>query len=176
MAARATPIARPLLGWRRAETHALCAALGLPVLDDPMNDDVAFRRVAIRHEVLPLLDRVAGRDLMPVLARQAALLREETEFLDALAASRWPGPDGRAEPTLRALPPVLARRALRNWLGAPPPSADEVARVLAVVERHRAGGGARRWPGGPPDPRRPRAHAVGSASGPHGRLERMTGD
>ena len=128
-------IARPLLGWRRADTHALCSRLGLPVFDDPMNHDPGFRRVVIRHEVLPLLERVAGRDLTPVLARQAALLREETEFLDGLAVAAWPGADGRTDvASLRALPPVLARRALRNWLGAPPPSADEIARVLAVVE------------------------------------------
>ena len=128
-------IVRPLLGWRRADTHALCEQRGLPVLDDPMNHDGRFRRVAIRHEVMPLLERIAGRDLTPVLARQAALLREETEFLDALAVAAWPGPGGRADAAaLRALPPVLARRALRNWLGAPPPSADEIARVLVVVE------------------------------------------
>ena len=128
-------IARPLLGWRRADTRALCEARGLPVLDDPMNHDGTFRRVAIRHEVMPLLERIAGRDLTPVLARQAALLREETEFLDALAVAAWPGPDGCADTAaLRALPPVLARRALRNWLGAPPPSSDELGRVLAVVE------------------------------------------
>ena len=130
-------IARPLLGWRRADTRALCEQRGLPVLDDPMNHDGSFRRVAIRHEVMPLLERIAGRDLTPVLARQAALLREETEFLDALAVAAWPGPDGRAEAAaLRSLPPVLARRALRNWLGAPPPSADELARVLAVADGH----------------------------------------
>jgi tRNA(Ile)-lysidine synthase len=135
MAARRDAFARPLLGWRRSETRALCAELGLPVFDDPMNEDLAFRRVAVRQEVLPLLDRVAGRDLVPVLARQAELLREESEFLDALAASRWPGPEGRAQADeLCALPPVLARRALRCWLGVPPPSAAEVARVLAVAD------------------------------------------
>ena len=33
----------------------------------------------------------------------------------------------------RALPPVLARRALRNWLGVPPPRPTS-SRVLVVVE------------------------------------------
>jgi tRNA(Ile)-lysidine synthetase-like protein len=49
-------VVRPLLGMRRADTRALCATLGLPVLDDPMNDDPAFRRVAVRRDVLPLLE------------------------------------------------------------------------------------------------------------------------
>jgi tRNA(Ile)-lysidine synthase len=135
MAATRGTIMRPLLGWRRADTRALCEARDLPVLDDPMNSDGAFRRVAIRHEVMPLLERVAGRDLTPVLARQAQLLREESAFLDELATAAWPGPDGRTDAaSLRALPLVLARRALRTWLGAPPPSADEIARVLAVAD------------------------------------------
>jgi hypothetical protein len=35
--------------------------------------------------------------------------------------------------TLVALPAPLARRAVRQWLGAPPPSLAEVERVLAVA-------------------------------------------
>lgn len=125
--------ARPLLDLRRRDTLAICDALGLDVVDDPMNDDVAYRRVAIRRRVLPLLCDVAGRDLVPVLNRQAEVLRAESEFLDELAAAAWPGPDGPTARALRALPPVLARRAVRGWLGAPPPSHAEVARVLAVA-------------------------------------------
>jgi tRNA(Ile)-lysidine synthase len=132
-------VVRPLLGMRRAETSALCASLGLPVLHDPMNDDEAFRRVAVRLRVLPLLSGVAGRDLVPVLARQAALLREESAFLDELARAAWPGADGTSARALAALSPVLARRAVRQWLGPPPPSSAEVTRVLEVAEgRHRA--------------------------------------
>jgi len=132
---------RPLLDARRADTRALCAALGLPVFDDPMNDDRAFRRVAIRHDVLPYLSALAERDLVPVLARQAEILRSDSEFLDELAARAWPGREaggdgGDHEPraaSLAALPLPLARRALRQWLGAPPPSLAEIDRVLAVA-------------------------------------------
>ncbi|MEX1006513.1 MAG: tRNA lysidine(34) synthetase TilS [Acidimicrobiia bacterium] len=139
MPARRGFVVRPLLGFRRAETSALCAALGLPVLHDPMNDDEAFRRVAVRRRVLPMLSDVAGRDLVPVLARQAELLREESAFLDELAQAAWPGADGTSARALAALSPVLARRAVRQWLGPPPPSSAEVTRVLQVAAgRHRA--------------------------------------
>jgi tRNA(Ile)-lysidine synthase len=132
-------VVRPLLGVRRVETSALCAALGLPVLHDPMNDDESFRRVAVRRHVLPVLSDVAGRDLVPVIARQADLLREESGFLDELARAAWPGPDGTSARALTALPSVLARRAVRQWLGPPPPSSAEVTRVLLVASgRHRA--------------------------------------
>ncbi len=139
MAVRRGFVVRPLLGFRRAETSALCSALGLPVLHDPMNDDEAFRRVAVRRRVLPLLSGVAGRDLVPVLARQADLLREESAFLDDLARAAWPGSDGPSARALSALAPVLARRAVRQWLGPPPPSSAEVSRVLLVAAgRHRS--------------------------------------
>jgi tRNA(Ile)-lysidine synthase len=133
MSAHRGALARPLLGFRRAETTALCDALALQPLHDPMNDDEAFRRVAVRRRVLPMLEGVAGRDLVPVLARQAELLREESDFLDGLADAAWPGSDGLSASALVALPPVLARRAVRRWLGPPPPSLAEVTRVLQVA-------------------------------------------
>ncbi|HEY8216548.1 MAG TPA: hypothetical protein VIH82_05405, partial [Acidimicrobiia bacterium] len=88
----------------------------------------------IRHDVLPMLVSGAARDLVPVLARQADVLRDESEYLDALARAAWP-PDGDHAPSalLARLPRPLARRAVRCWLGAPPPSFDEVERVLAVA-------------------------------------------
>jgi tRNA(Ile)-lysidine synthase len=132
-------LVRPLLGFRRGEMSVLCAALGLPVLHDPMNEDESFRRVAVRRHVLPVLSDVAGRDLVPVIARQADLLREESSFLDELARAAWPGPDGASARELAALSSVLARRAVRQWLGPPPPSSAEVTRVLLVAAgRHRA--------------------------------------
>jgi tRNA(Ile)-lysidine synthase len=133
MSPRRGHIMRPLLGFRRADTRAMCDALGLAVLDDPMNHDVEFRRVAIRREVLPMLSTLAARDLVPVLARQADILRSESEFLDALASAAWPDDDPPTVAALAALPTVLARRAVRNWLGSPPPSSAEVDRVLAVA-------------------------------------------
>ena len=124
----------PLLGLRRAETHALCAALGLTPVQDPSNDDPAFVRNRVRHELLPLCAAVAGRDPVPLLARQATVLRDETELLDALASAAVPDPtDARA---LSRAPRPLARRALRRWLRAAqghPPSLAEVERVLSVA-------------------------------------------
>jgi hypoxanthine phosphoribosyltransferase len=124
----------PLLGLRRAETHALCTGLGLVPVHDPSNDDPAFVRNRVRHELLPLCAEVAGRDPVPLLARQAAVLRDETELMDALAADAVPDPaDARA---LARAPRPLARRALRRWLRAAeghPPSLAEVERVLSVA-------------------------------------------
>ena len=148
MAPRSGRIVRPMLGLRRSETDAICSALGFDPVHDPMNDDRAFRRVWVRSEVLPVLSDGARRDLVPVLARQADLLRDESTFLDALAAAHWPT-DTASAADLAALPPVLARRAVRCWLGVPPPRLDEVEAVLGVARRERRAvdlaGGRRVW-------------------------------
>jgi tRNA(Ile)-lysidine synthase len=129
---------RPLLGLRRWETAALCAAERLSPVADPSNHDPRYRRNRVRAEVLPLLSDVAGRDLVPVLARQANLLSDDATLLESLSEA--------IDPTyaqqLAHAPVPLARRAVRRWLRAEetgadaerhPPSAGEVARVLVVA-------------------------------------------
>ena len=121
---------KPILALRRRETHALCAGLGLEPVVDPSNADPAFRRNRVRHELVPLLDAIAERDVVAVLARQAELLRDDAEVLDGLAATLDPT-DARA---LAAAPAALARRAVRRWLTTDhPPDAATVERVLAVA-------------------------------------------
>ncbi len=122
----------PLLAVRRAETHALCQVQGLEPVEDPSNADRRFVRNRVRHELLPLASAIAGRDLVPVLARQAALLADEARLLDDMAAEIDPG-DAEA---LSAAPAPLARRATRRWSrGAEPhpPDLAAVERVLAVA-------------------------------------------
>ncbi len=132
MAVRRGSLVRPLLGLRHADTLELCARLGLTPVHDPMNDDLAFRRVWLRREVIPSLERAAGRDLSTVLARQSEVLRTESELLDELGAAAWPVAGVARARDLAVLPIALARRALRVWLGYPPPSLDEIDAVLAV--------------------------------------------
>ena len=122
----------PILALRRSETRLLCADLGLEWVEDPTNADPAFRRNRVRAELLPLLESIAARDPVPVLARQAAVLRSEAELLDALAAELDPT-DARG---LAAAPLALARRAVRRWLAAGrthPPDLATVDRVLTVA-------------------------------------------
>jgi tRNA(Ile)-lysidine synthase len=130
------PRRRPIRRLRRAETHGLCAELGLEPVQDPSNLDPVHRRNRVRHELLPVLDAIAERDVVAVLARQAELLRDDADLLDALAAAIDPT-DAAA---LAAAPLSLARRAVRGWLrdGAEhhPPDRATVDRVLAVARGH----------------------------------------
>ncbi|HWE56797.1 MAG TPA: tRNA lysidine(34) synthetase TilS [Acidimicrobiales bacterium] len=127
---------RPLLGLRRSETVEVCRRSRLDPLADPSNQDDRFRRNRVRSELLPLVNLIAERDVVPVLARQGALLADDAELLDDLAAA--------VDPTdvaaLRSAPAPLARRALRSWLRAGaerhPPTAAELARVMDVAAGH----------------------------------------
>ena len=138
---------RPLLGVRRSTTRQACADQGLPVWDDPWNADPRFTRVRLRTEVLPLLEDVLGGGVAPALARTAAMLREDVEALDALAAAELPrlrGPDGDlpAGP-VAALPAALRRRVLRGWLlagGVPDLRSVHLAAVDALLTRWRGQG------------------------------------
>ena len=121
---------RPLLQLRRSETKALCDALGISVFNDPTNDDERFQRNRIRHEVLPLLESLAKRDLVPVLTRQADLLRDDDDLLNELAGALDPS-DAVA---LANAPIALSRRAIRSWLTNPlVPDSATVERVLEVA-------------------------------------------
>jgi tRNA(Ile)-lysidine synthase len=138
MPVRQGTVVRPLLGLRHRDALEICARLGLAPVVDPMNGDTRFRRVWLRREVLPALEAGAGRDLRGLLARQAEVMRDESDLLDELArrALADAGDPPRAD-RIAALDPALARRALRRWIGGPPPSLAtiEALRGLAAGER-----------------------------------------
>jgi len=124
----------PILSLRRSETVAFADALGVEIVHDLSNEDPRYRRNRVRSELLPLLDDIAGRDLVPVVVRQADLLRDESALLDELAAH--------IDPTdvhvLRAAPVALRRRVLRRWLRENSsdgyfPDSSVIERVMRVV-------------------------------------------
>ena len=134
-----SPQRRPLLALRRAETHALCAAEGLVPVVDASNDDPAFTRNRVRHELLPFLGDIGRRDPVPLLCRLAEHATEEVALLDALAAAV----DPTSAQELRDAAPPVARRAIRAWLRPHlegyAPDAAAVDRVLGVARGEATG-------------------------------------
>jgi tRNA(Ile)-lysidine synthase len=132
---------KPLRDLRRSSLHEFVESTPFVALHDETNDSPVFRRNRVRHELIGLLDDVAGRDVVPILARQAALLHDERTWLDELArddqAVSLEDADCRV---LRAWPRARLRRWLRVQLrgvdqgdGSHPPSASEVERAIDVV-------------------------------------------
>ena len=135
---------KPILALRRAETHRLCTLLNIEVAIDPTNTDPRFRRNRVRHDLLPLLDDIADRDVVPLLTRTSRLLRDDETLLAELSTAIDPTD---AQAVAGAAPP-LARRALRRWVidtisdaagdsTAPderhPPDLATIDRILAVA-------------------------------------------
>ncbi|MDE3204169.1 MAG: tRNA lysidine(34) synthetase TilS [Acidobacteriota bacterium] len=126
-------VRRPLLGIRKHHTMEVCRRAGLAPFEDPTNADGRYRRNRVRADLIPLMNAIAERDVVPLLARQASVMGATADLLDVLAA----GIDPTDVEGLRSAPAVLAQRSLRAWLrsgaGHHPPSAAEVARVMDVV-------------------------------------------
>jgi tRNA(Ile)-lysidine synthase len=141
------PWHRPLLGLRRAVTHAACAELGLTPWQDPHNADPRFTRTRLRSEVLPLLDDVLGGGVAEALARTATSLREDTEILDELADRALTETASGADldtVRLAALPDAVRRRVIRGWLlagGASGLTDKQIRGVDTLVTAWRGQGG-----------------------------------
>ncbi|HEU4742637.1 MAG TPA: tRNA lysidine(34) synthetase TilS [Meiothermus sp.] len=113
-------VARPLLGFARAELRAYLRTKGAGWLEDPTNQDPALDRNYLRHQILPRLEaRFSGA--MGSLARFAEVRQAEDPLLEEGAAQRllpdrrWPVGAYRAVPLERSAP-GLRRRAIRQIL------------------------------------------------------------
>ncbi len=114
-------LVQPLFDVDREEVEGFCRALHLRPRRDPMNEDTRYLRAAIRHEVMPVLERSTGRGVVRSIARTADLLRGDRDELASVAAAAYRdsvkgdrGSDVRFDAAkLRALPPTVASRVIR---------------------------------------------------------------
>ena len=143
----AVTVARPLLGWTKADLVHLVSAAGIEPVDDPSNRDPRFDRVAIRA----FLSANAQFDPLR-LARTASACAEADAALDwaadQLAEDRTTAQGGewRIDPT--GLPRELKRRLLaraiaevRREHGLEPPwtGNEDVEGLLSALESGAAG-------------------------------------
>lgn len=109
---------RPLLNAPRSAIEAYARHHRLKWVEDDSNDDRAYMRNFLRHDVLPLIEgRLPGTRV--VLARGARLQAEASDLLDVLAAQDIAGhahADRIATAALLDLPAHRARNALRYFL------------------------------------------------------------
>jgi tRNA(Ile)-lysidine synthase len=113
---------RPLLDLRRDVVAQSLADQGIEPWVDPQNADSAFSRVRVRASVLPLLEAELGPGVAQALARTAAQLTEDADYLDALAAatleSSATGEGTLSTEILATLHPAIRIRCLRIWLAS----------------------------------------------------------
>jgi tRNA(Ile)-lysidine synthase len=114
-------IIRPLLTQRRRALRALLVSAGIEWLEDPSNDDRAFLRNRIRHEILPALAVAGHPEIVEALGRAARHARQATNAIEGMAARELarlarPGPGELILPLgeLRELPGEIAAEVLRQ--------------------------------------------------------------
>jgi tRNA(Ile)-lysidine synthase len=136
---------RPLINQSKAELEAYAKANKLKWIEDPSNQNIQYRRNAIRKQIMPRLEKIQT-DAVAGLARSAKVLAEAQSLLDRLAKQ-----DGstvilqkglKAKPLLalaqRDLP--AANNLVRYWLkshGLAMPSQERLAswwKDLAIVK------------------------------------------
>jgi tRNA(Ile)-lysidine synthase len=136
-------LARPLLGFTRAETTAYCEERGLAWRDDASNDELSYARNRVRHGLVPELAKVHPAAAGNVL-RTAALLRDEAEVLDALVDAELDGSGEGGRGTIgldrfAELPTALRRLVLQRLAdraaGRPVPGAARFADQVAGLRR-----------------------------------------
>lgn len=146
---------RPFLGLRRDETLTICQALDLDPWHDPANQDPAYLRVRVRHQVMPHLSAELGPGITESLARSATILGQDADFLDRLAQAEYSKlaqvsaensqivSISLPEDALRELPPALRTRVLAMAaveLGGVQPSLERLGAAQSLLARKGSAG------------------------------------
>lgn len=141
-------IVRPLLDCGREELRSWLRRRRIRWMDDVANFNDAIPRCRVRLALIPEIARVMGKprdEIVASLARSAAILRDEDEFLE----SQIPNPE---IPDFKfqlpfGCPAALSRRAVRRWLLG---NAGAAAAGFDCVEtlRNARAGAAVNLPGG----------------------------
>ncbi len=136
---------RPLLDVSRTETLQFCQEQGLPIWEDPYNQNLHYARNRIRQELLPYLKSHFNPQVETALSQTAEILRAEVDYLEHAAFNLWQEAiisesDHRLETSvrlnrlvLRRAPLALQRRAIRQFIATFQPKAPNFEQVEAVT-------------------------------------------
>jgi len=141
---------RPFLGLRRADTLEICVVEGLDPWHDPSNEDPAFARSRTRVEVLPMLEEKLGPGVAESLARTAAILQLDADYLEDVANDTFARLQERSgtelslpEAALRELAPALRFRVIAKAavaVGGQQPSYQRLLAAEALLRRQGSAG------------------------------------
>jgi tRNA(Ile)-lysidine synthase len=133
---------QPILDVTRREVEAFCRAAHMRPHIDPTNAQTRFLRNAVRIRALPAIERAVGRDVKPVIARTAAVLRADDDELrrrareatDELVADAPAGVEIDAT-GLATLAPSIAGRVVRGAMisSGVAPTEDAIEAVLDLA-------------------------------------------
>ncbi|MDA8277424.1 MAG: tRNA lysidine(34) synthetase TilS [Actinomycetota bacterium] len=127
---------KPILNLRKADTLRVCEIFSLNPVEDESNQSPKYRRNLVRTEVIPLLNQISKRDVVPIIARSTSLLRSDADFLTELSS----GVETNLVSELLSLDVAILVRVLRQrikMISGYPPSARSIERLLAFMGEKR---------------------------------------
>ena len=139
-------VIRPLIEIRRTELRQYAEDHRLQWCEDDTNHDLSIPRNRVRHELIPYLAREFSPAIADVLAREAAIARDDEDRLEReaidLASSivlrNTGGTIELAAGALSALHPALQARVARHALSMVPGPGhigfDQIQRLLALAK------------------------------------------
>ncbi len=106
-------IVRPLLGVWRAEIDAFAERHGLKFREDATNTQPAHSRNRMRHQLIPAIEKIFGREIKQAVWRSAEILAAEDEWIRGLISTDT---DELSVRQLREMPVAMQRRIVQSWL------------------------------------------------------------
>lgn len=73
---------RPLIKVPRASIETYCKDNGVEYITDSSNKDTIYFRNAVRHKILPMMNEITGKDVVPVLNRASESVGNDCDFID----------------------------------------------------------------------------------------------
>ena len=137
-------LVRPLLTTTRREIEDYLELYHIPHVEDSTNQDDAYTRNQVRHQVIPLLDEI-NPWFVPRMADTIRYLRSDNDYLSAQAAAvaRWARPAGDGGLSISAAllasqPDPIAVRIVSCLLGRLGEFQFRAAHLTAVVALSRS--------------------------------------
>lgn len=112
-------VLRPILDISRREIVSYLEHEGLPFVVDSTNEENIYRRNLMRHEVVPVLEKI-NPEFTKAVSQTTVLLSEDEFLLNSIAEDflSQNGGTSLSIDKLKALPLPILRRAIRKFIGS----------------------------------------------------------
>lgn len=128
---------RPMLSVSREEIDRYLSENGIKFRDDESNHEMFALRNRIRHQLIPKINEVFGRDTRPAIFRSSELAQRMGDWIDSENISPPVRDEGLDVAALREMPGARRDWILYQWLrssGIPDCGFAEVERVVEVLQ------------------------------------------
>tara|TARA_Y100001968_G_C19346650_1_gene712406 strand:- start:245 stop:1294 length:1050 start_codon:yes stop_codon:yes gene_type:complete len=138
-------LVRPLLSLNREETAQICKDFSLPILLDPTNENKEISRNRVRHEIIPILEKIhPGCSLrISALAERISHSKIEKEALLNFILENIKLNSGISRNKLNTFPIQVRITILAHWIysiGAPSLSTKSLEELIIKMDLKKAKG------------------------------------